>query len=252
MRVQVVVYNIHYGGVGRAHLIVEILRAIRPHAAILTEASDHDVVQTIGRNLDMQWFAAGGSKAQLALLSCLPIVSWDSYYPKWLGRPLLEATLQVSSRYSITIFGVHLQPHYFRWNEQRRVVELATCLQRINQRQAGPHLLVGDFNAIAPGDRVKQGGLPLKEKLMLGWEGGRIYHDAITSVLVRGYVDCFRTLHPTLDGYTLPVRAPNVRLDYIFADRLMYAYLQECFVVTSPAATLYASDHYPVLAVFEI
>lgn len=252
MQVRIAAYNIHCGGVGRAHLIAEVLKAVDPHAAILTEASDRHVVQVIAQSLDMDWVTAEGNKAHLALLSRLPILSWDNYCPQRLGRPLLEATLQVSSRQSITLFGVHLQCHYFRWNERRRVMELEIYLQRINQREPDHHLLAGDFNAIAPGDYLKKERLPLKEKLMILWEGGRIYHDVITSILARGYIDCFRALHPEEDGFTLPVPAPHVRLDYIFADRFMYNHLRECDVVTTPAAVLYASDHYPVLAVFEM
>lgn len=252
MQVRIVAYNIRYGGVGRAHLITEVLRSISPHVAILIEAGDPYVVQTIAHSLDMEWIIAEGSKAQLALLSSIPILSWDNYCPRWLGRPLLEATLRISPHQSITVFGVHLQPHYFRWNERRRVAELETYLHRINQREPGSHLLAGDFNAIAPGDRVNRERLPLKESFMIWWEGGRVYHDAITHLLERGYIDCFRALHPTEDGFTFPVQTPNVRLDYIFVDQSMYTYLEKCLVVTFPATTLCASDHYPVLAVFEL
>jgi len=131
-------------------------------------------------------------------------------------------------------------------------MELETYFQRINQRRPDHHLLAGDFNAVAPGDYLEREGLTIKERLMLWWEGGRIYHDVITSILARGYIDCFRALHPKEDGFTLPAPASHVRLDYIFADRLMYNHLRECYVVTTPAVALHASDHYPVLAVFEM
>jgi exonuclease III len=87
---------------------------------------------------------------------------------------------------------------------------------------------------------------------MLWWERGRIYHDAIDFALKSGYVDCYRTLHPDEDGFTLPPFNPNVRLDYVFADKQMVKKLRSCEVVAQPDETMMASDHFPLLATFEV
>jgi exodeoxyribonuclease III len=218
---------------------------------MLVEATDESVVRTIAASLGMEYIIAIGRKSSLALLTRLPIVTWNKYEPPGLGRPLLAAALQTAANQQITLYGIHLQCHYFRHNERRRVRELTAYLKYIASQPPHPHLLLGDFNAIAPGDDIGKDGLPLFERLMLWWERGQVYHDAINMLINAGYKDCFRALHPNDAGATLPVHAPHVRLDYIFADPAMYQYLTQCEVISTSAAQL-ASDHFPVLAEFSL
>ena len=246
----VATYNIHFGGTGRVHFITDILRSLTADAIVLTEASDPHVVEAIAQDLKMDYVLAKGEKTSLALLTRLPIVLWNVFEPKQIKRPLLEVTLRVSEKLQITLYGMHLQPHYFRQSENHRVRTLGEYLTYIYNQQANPHLLLGDFNAIAPGDHVGNQSQPLKVKLMRWWERGRLHTDAIGSLLTAGYTDCFRTLHPEEDGFTIPTGSPNVRLDYIFADRVVSERLLTCEVITQPSTVVQASDHYPLLAAF--
>jgi exonuclease III len=86
---------------------------------------------------------------------------------------------------------------------------------------------------------------------MLWREGGRVYRNAIQTLYDRGYTDCFRTLHPGDDGFTLPTHEPQVRLDYMFADSRLAPSLKKCVVVRSDVAVS-ASDHYPLVATFDL
>jgi endonuclease/exonuclease/phosphatase family metal-dependent hydrolase len=248
----VATYNLHFGGDGREKQIIEVLRSINADVMVLTEASKPKVVEILANALNMQSVIAPGRKTSIAALSRLPIKNWNSFYPSHIGRPLLEVGLQTLSGQSITLFGLHLQCHFFKHNEQQRVHQLKTYLDYIQTRNCSSHIVLGDFNAVAHADQPRLDRMPLKEKLMLWWERGQIYHDAIQTIINRGYSDCFRTVNPTDDGFTLPVNAPNIRLDYIFADSEVAQQLKTCCVVTDPALSLTASDHFPIFAQFEL
>ena len=252
MSMRIATYNIYFGGMGREPLIADVLQVIAADAVVLTEAGNRAVVERIAHILGMEHVIAAGQRTSIAVLSRFPVISSEVFMPGWLKRPLLAATLRVSDQFQATLYGLHLQPHYMRRDENRRVREIRAYLHHVGQRRPGAHLLLGDFNAIAPGDTIKRSVLPLKEKVVLWWQRGQLHGDAITLMLRGGYTDCFRTLHPGAEGVTVPVDKPKVRLDYIFADPLMRERLKACDVVTHPAETRKASDHFPLFADFEI
>jgi exodeoxyribonuclease-3 len=112
------------------------------------------------------------------------------------------------------------------------------------------HLLAGDFNTIAPVDRASLERAPLWVKAQAWFQLGYIPRWALGLMLDTGYTDCFRTLHPEEDSFTLPSVSPQVRLDYVFAAPSLTDALRECRVITSPKAARSASDHLPVFAEF--
>ncbi|MBC7810879.1 MAG: endonuclease/exonuclease/phosphatase family protein [Burkholderiales bacterium] len=249
MSLRIATYNIRFGGKEREHLLLDVLREINADAVMLTEASSAEIVNKLAASLAMQQIIAHGRKTSIALLSRLPIEASNVFDVS--GRPLLEATLRAAPQMTVTLYGLHLPPHYLKRAEKQRVLELGTYLDYIHARPSSPHLLLGDFNAIASGDPFTRENLPFKVRLMLWWERGRIYHEAIDSVLAADYVDCFRTLHPSEAGFTLPAYMPHVRLDCIFADAEMREKLKACAVHQTPM-TLLASDHLPLIADFAV
>jgi exonuclease III len=62
----------------------------------------------------------------------------------------------------------------------------------------------------------------------------------------------FAHLHPDDEGFTLPPPQPNSRLDYILVSDALKSRLVNCWVVRQPPAILKASDHYPVVAEFQL
>lgn len=72
----------------------------------------------------------------------------------------------------------------------------------------------------------------------------------IPLLLDAGYVDCYRTLHPGILGYTSHTAHPALRIDYIFAAPSFAQRLQACDIVTGSEA-ISASDHFPVWAEFK-
>jgi endonuclease/exonuclease/phosphatase family metal-dependent hydrolase len=249
---RIATYNIRYGGTGRMDLLLAVLKHIEADAILLTEASDENVLRAMSHALAMPYVKTEEGRAHVALLSHFPIVSWRSYRPPHIRRALLEIRLAPRPDVEIALYGLHLQPHYFAWNEQKRIRELSAYLQYIQSQTPAPHLLLGDFNAIAPGDRFPTDHLPQKERLMLLWEGGHVYRDALRMLSDRGYTDCFRVLHSGDDGFTLPTQFPQVRLDYMFADPRLAQSLKTCEVMKHPDEAVSASDHFPLVATFDL
>ena len=117
------------------------------------------------------------------------------------------------------IVGVHLSAVHAAWTEHRRRYELRALLVAIQQHQHGPHVLVGDFNTLAPGELLDFRKLPTRLRTLVWLSGGRIRWRTIQGVLDAGYVDAFRSLQPDLVGYTFPTWDPHVRLDYLFVPK---------------------------------
>ena len=130
-------------------------------------------------------------------------------------------------------------------------MELRALLRSVARHQDGFHVLAGDFNTVAPGDLFDSGRLPMRVRPLVWLSGGRIRWRTVQTVLDAGYVDGFRQAHPDDPGHTLPTSHPHVRLDYVFVPTSHQARIAACNVVRDPAAVA-ASDHFPVLADFDV
>lgn len=247
MAVRLVSYNICFGGQGRESPIAEVLLHIQADIVVLQEATNPATVERLAHALRMPFWVAH-ERYSLALLSHLPIMYHRWYPARWLKHPFLEAVI---GAFPLRVLGVHLQPYFSRWSEQKRVREVKFLLEVSSKCKEFPHLLVGDFNAIAPGDAVKIEQMPAWIRLLIWLSGKRIQREAIKTLLQSGFVDSFRWLHPDQDGFTLPTPTPHVRLDYMFLPPALSKHLRECSVIKT-AIALKASDHYPLLAVLDI
>ena len=249
-----VTYNVLDDGVGRADLIVEVLRDIAADIIVLQEVFGEDLLLRIGEALGMQYFIArGNSKYHLAVLSRWPISVRHSHHPfPPIQQTVLEAVIDCPNGRSLPVFGVHPVPRPLVFCEWWRLWEMRVALRRLDRYQASGCLLVGDFNASAPDDApdVRRSGIVNRVCILL--QGRRIYRWAIRAVLNAGMVDCFRALHPGADGFTYGPPTPSGRIDYIFASASLAASLTKCFVAREPVAVDRASDHYPVVAEFAL
>jgi exonuclease III len=113
-------------------------------------------------------------------------------------------------------------------------------------------VLAGDFNTLAKNDTALTKEFPKWLRLSLALQAGKIYRLALPKIKQNDFIDCYRSLHPTENGLTLPTPKPNTRLDYIFARLKLANHLKNCQVVVSPASVHRASDHYPVIADFDL
>jgi exodeoxyribonuclease III len=177
-------------------------------------------------------------------MSRVPIAHHAWHKPRLSRHAFLEI---VPAGDPCRIFGLHLSAVHSAWTEHRRVRETQALLKAIAQHQQGLHLLVGDFNTLAPNERLDVGMLPHRLKVLVWLSGGRIRWRTIRMILDAGYVDGFRNLHPAVAGLTFPVWNPHVRLDYLFLPAAFADRVKTCDVVMSAEART-ASDHYPLVA----
>jgi exonuclease III len=247
-------YNILDGGEGREEYLLEVLQAVQPDIAILQEVFHERFVQNLANALKMDsFFASGNKKRRVALLSRLPILSRQSYHPfPPIWRNVVEAEIEYQPKKRLWLFGIHPMANlsviceFWRWWEAKQIVG------RVKLHAAEPCLIAGDFNAIAPSDHVVTSRMPRWLKLTILTQGNRVYHFSVRKYLSKGLADCFRAMHPHEDGFTLPPPKPNSRLDYILVNEAMKPHLIDCWVVREPSAILKASDHYPVVAEFQV
>ncbi len=252
MTFRLMTYNILDGGAGRQAALTEVIRTAAPDVVIMPEVMQPAALERMASDLGMVWCVARGPEQgrKVGALSRLPILSWRSLRWRWTWRECIEISVRPPGGQPVTIYGLHLMAFHTWFFEWWRAQEVHGLLQHIRRATPGPHLLAGDFNAIAPGDRVVWEGAPLWVKAQLWFQVGRVLRYALRPLLEAGYVDCFRALHLHDDGFTLPASDPKVRLDYVFADPALSSALRECQVVAQPDVVKTASDHLPVLAEF--
>lgn len=246
-------YNILEGGREREAAIVEVIRAVSPDVVVVPEVLEVTRFRRIATALEMtSHFADNRARIslRLGLLSRLPILDFRTLHlwPVW--PSCFQALVQLANGRPLTVFGLHLAAYYPWFLEWWRTHQVRALLRYIREATPGQHLLAGDFNTIAPGDKASLAEAPLWVRAQTWFQLGYIPRWALKPLLEAGYVDCFRKLRPEEDGFTLPSSYPQVRLDYVFASRSLAEALRECRVVTSPGEVVLASDHLPVLAEF--
>jgi endonuclease/exonuclease/phosphatase family metal-dependent hydrolase len=254
MTLKIMTYNILNGGTGREQLILEVIRMVGPDVVLLQEVMDVSIVRNLADSLGLHYFIAkGNSPRHLALLSRYSLVFQNNYHPFPLRTTLLEAAIECVSGQYVYLFGVHLKAHYFSiLDELRRIREVQTILKRVARYKEYPCLIGGDFNSIGDDNDINNKALPARAKIMMFLQGGHILRRALSKLDSAGFIDCYRYLRPGDKGFTLPPPTPHVRLDYIFADQKLVGHILECKVVTDSPILHRASDHYPLVAKFDL
>ena len=242
--IRVLTYNILRGGVGRERQLAAVIDEHAPDVVVLQEATRPEVVARVADLTSMVTYGAMRGRS-LAFMSRVPIAEHRWVRPRWAQHAFLEVVPEGSD---VRIFGLHLSAVHAAWTEARRVRELRGLLAAIKQHGGTHHVIVGDFNTLAPDERLNVAKLPLRLRALVWLSGGRIRWQTIAIMLGADYVDGFRHLHPTDAGLTFPTWDPYVRLDYVFLPRSFGEKLRACEVATTPSAVRGASDHLPVLA----
>jgi len=185
-------------------------------------------------------------------LSRVPVINFAWRHPPRTRHALLEVALGDGLP---RVFVLHLRAWFSNWSEQRRARELRGLLagireQLIREEHAFAfHVLAGDFNALAPGERFDPSPMPAWIRGMVWLSGRDIARSTIEMMRTDGYVDAWRTVHPDAvrePGFTFPVWSPHVRLDYVFTPITYASRIQTCEVRRTPDAALTASDHFPL------
>ncbi|HLM03233.1 MAG TPA: endonuclease/exonuclease/phosphatase family protein [Pyrinomonadaceae bacterium] len=248
MKLKLLSYNIRFGGRERQAQLAEVINEIEPDIVVFQEASDPGVIEYLGDACRMP-FRAARAKNSVGFISRLAVVHHEWHHPRGAHHSFLEIQL---SETEMRIFGLHLKARFSKWSERQRHAEIRALLESIKRHQDGFHLIVGDFNTLAPNEVFNLPLMPLWIRALIWISGRDIRRDTIQTMLDAGYLDGFRHLYPDDKGYTFPVWQPHVRLDYIFVPARYSAHLKSCEVVKAPPVAARASDHFPLLCNLEI
>jgi endonuclease/exonuclease/phosphatase family metal-dependent hydrolase len=240
-------YNIRYGGTGRERQLAAGIRASDADLVIFQEATSPRVVERVAADAGMRvWAATRGYS--VAFMSRVRVKKYEWLRPRGGRHPFLEVEPEGAG---FSIFGLHLSAVHSNWTERRRMREMRALLSLISKRPEAPHVLVGDFNTLAPGEPLDARLLPPRLRALVWLSGGSVKYQTIQIVKGAGYVDGFRLKHPEEKGYTFPTWSPHVRLDYVFMPSPLIESLADCRVLTDNPIFKEASDHFPLLARIE-
>jgi exodeoxyribonuclease-3 len=241
-------YNVRFGGVGREAAIAEVIRATRPDLVVFQEAINPRVVERLSRETGLpHWGARHGHS--IGFLSRVPLPAHQWHHPRGARHSFLEIVLPDGHA---RVFGLHLSAWFSRWSERRRAREIRALLTGIAEHREGFHVLVGDFNTLAPGEQLHPHRMPRWIQALIWLSGRDIQRDTIQTVLDAEYTDAYRRRHPGDPGYTFPTWDPHVRLDYVFVPTRYTDRVPTCDVVREAPAAVAASDHFPLLATLEV
>lgn len=236
-------YNISYGGTGRERELLSVIRACDPDLVVFQEATSPAVLERLARGASMaQW--AGQRGHSLAFMSRRRVAHFAWHRPRLSRHAFLEI---IPAGVDFSVVGVHLSAVHAAWTERRRIIELRALLRTLQRRERRFHMLVGDFNTLAPGELLDVHKLPQRLRALVWLSGGRIRWRTIQEVLDAGYADVFRQRHASDPGFTFPTWDPHLRLDYLFVPAPDLPRVLSCDVVTG-ADVNRASDHLPIVA----
>ncbi len=249
---RILAYNVNSASPKRLERLHKLLDTIDADIIALTEADHQEVIEELAGRLGLQHvWAAGSGDRHVATLSRFPIEAWDIHSKPPLTQAALQTKLALPTRY-ITIFNIHFLPYLLLPFEVRRWQAVGRLQEIICNGEIGPHLIVGDLNAIGRGDRVLQRNNPTRMRRVMALQLNLIFRLAVPRLLRAGYTDCFRQLHPEQDGFTFMTGNPTTRYDYVIADKQFSPTLRTCQVVDDLPDLETLSDHFPLLAEFEI
>jgi exodeoxyribonuclease-3 len=247
LKLKLLSYNIRFGGRGRERRIAEVVRAASPDLVVFQEATDTRVVEAVAEAADLPHCAARRGHS-IAYAGRIEVAHHAWHHPAGSRHPFMEIVL---ADHHTRVFGLHLSARFSKWSERRREREMRALLEGIREHQEGFHVLVGDFNTLAPGELLELWRMPRWIRALVWLSGRELQRDTIRTVLEAGYRDGFRLLHPEEKGYTLPARDPSVRLDYLFLPARHSSRLKSCEVLDAAGAAE-ASDHLPLLAEIDL
>jgi exodeoxyribonuclease-3 len=134
--------------VGREHALAEVIKAAAPDLVVFQEATHPDVIERLAAASGFPFWAARRNHS-IGFLSRQEVAYHEWHYPAGARHSFLEI---IPAGTETRVFGLHLSARFSRWDERRRWREIRSLLEGIKRHQHGFHVLVGDFNTLAPGD----------------------------------------------------------------------------------------------------
>jgi endonuclease/exonuclease/phosphatase family metal-dependent hydrolase len=193
-----------------------------------------------------------------ALLTRRPLLAHASHHLTPIEgheqRGLLEARILLDDgRTPLSVYVTHLD----HLSEAVRSEQVTALLQWTGRDRARPHLLMGDFNALAPGDDDERpaalAALRSVEPAASGirWTDRFLSDDflVVPRLLRRGYQDAAGVTDGALP--TFPSDEPLVRIDYIWVSASLAPAVRWCRPWQTEETAL-ASDHLPLVAEIDL
>jgi exodeoxyribonuclease-3 len=237
-------YNIRFGGRRREQALAETISLVNPDLVVFQEAIHPDVIEYLAQQTGLLFWAARANHS-IGYISRHEVAYHEWHYPAGAKHSFLEI---VPAGTNTRIFGLHLSARFSKWDERQRTREIRSLLEGIKRHQEGFHVLVGDFNTLAPGEVLELKKLPAWIRALIWISGRKLQRETIQLMLEAGYLDAYRSLHAEEKGYTFPTWDPHVRLDYCFVPQRFAQLLVSCEAVKEPSQLLKtASDHCPLL-----
>jgi endonuclease/exonuclease/phosphatase family metal-dependent hydrolase len=161
--IRVATYNILLGGERRRDLVRNVLRRVDADVVALQEVREIDRVRDLADELGMEIFLGEpsdpASPMHTAILTRLPVRGWRNrrHHGRML-RSHLHCDIETGGD-DVPFVGVHCLHLAARFGdrnkgEARRIREIGAVLTDIADEPALPHMLIGDFNALSPGDDI--------------------------------------------------------------------------------------------------
>lgn len=245
MTLRLLSYNIRFGGLGREQALAETIIAAAPDLVVFQEATRPEVIERIAEATEFPYWAARRNHS-IGFLSRHQVEYHEWHYPAGARHSFLEI---IPAGSETRVFGLHLSARFSKWDERRRTREIRSLLDGIKRHQDGFHVLVGDFNTLAPGEALNIDRMPAWIRALVWISGRKLQRETIQMMLDAGYNDGYRMLHPDVKGYTFPTWDPHVRLDYVFVPKAFAKRLVTCDVICEPKERVQAaSDHCPLIA----
>lgn len=160
---RVATYNILLGGERRHDLVCNVLRRVDADVVALQEVREVDTVRDLAGELGMEMFVGEpsdpASPMHTAILTRLPVRAWRNrrHHGRML-RSHLHCDIETGGA-ELPVVGVHCLHLAARFGdrnkgEARRIREIGAVLTDIADEPPLPHMLIGDFNALSPGDDI--------------------------------------------------------------------------------------------------
>ena len=252
-------YNIYDGGQSdalgdRRDQILEAIKAESPDLLVMPESNwfeerGHRTFLRFERELDMRGFltlSVPGYHLTVYTRRDVPALEFHPHLPSQNASITLRIEL---NGLEISVVGVLFNPY----DEAMRVIESSRFLHLAT----GTAIMAGDFNSVRlddPGFEDGLSGIPPARRVGMRVDGGG--PRVLDHLEQAGFVDLFRRLHPNDAGPTAPTAGIDKtqagrRIDYVVASGDLAERATECRVVRTPL-TDSASDHYPIVADFDL
>ncbi|PZW03744.1 Exonuclease III [Micromonospora phaseoli] len=238
------------GGPDRRDRVAQVVAEQRPDVLAVQELRGLDVPGFAAR-VGLRPYLANSWLGQPVAVLVRP--AWPVLTAGPVRRPFHHAAQRVvvgTDAGPLTVLGTHLCPY----SGTRRLVEAGWAAAALRRSRAGPALLAGDLNTLDPYDEhvERVGRLPPGyRRRHLRSDGRTVDSRAVARLLATGLVDLGAATGPTAPTGHGGAEFADMRLDYLLGTGALAARLTRVRVVRD-AETELASDHYPVLAEFDL